>query len=188
VVVTKALYSALSAAVDGVAAYSEATAAATAESEIRRERAAMARAERIGPEMADFERTRGRFQERFANIGTEVLRILLQLWDIFEPFADKSISALEAGVALAAVLQKEGEVIADILRLDGAEAHKDAVEAGKLMEKALKELGEVFAGETEDPLENKFLEDLMGLGTEMALRGPGGLGGGAPRRARRGGP
>lgn len=184
VIATRALYNALSEASEGVAAFSAETAAAKGETEIRQQQASINRAARIGPEMADFERTRGRFQERFSNMGTEVLKILLQIWQVIEPFAEKSLSVMEAMVAAAAVLEKLVEMKIDVDTMAFAELKKDTKEMGPLLTKLGKELGEIFTGEKEDPLENKMLDDLEKMGVEMMVRGPGGF---PPRRARHGG-
>lgn len=184
---SKKLAGVLGEAVQGVAGYSAHVSAATAETEVRRERASINRGVQIGPQMAQFERSRSRMEERFSQMGTDILELLLQLWTALEPFIDKSVSVAEAGVAGVGVVAADLAMIIDIMSpWDGVDVGGGMDRIAKANEKLAKEVSEVLNGEADknDPLEDEFLESFMGLGAGMAskLGGPA-----APRRRAKGG-
>lgn len=175
----------LSEAVAGIAGYSADVSSATAESEIRQERAMVDRGARIGPEMAQFERSRGKMEERFTSMGTDILGLLAQLWNAAEPFMSGVLSVGEAGVAGLMAVEKQMEIAYDFATGNAIEAAKDMKDAAKANEKFAKEIKEIFEGEKEeDPLNDQFNEAFFGLGAGMASKLGGPV---APRRRARGG-
>jgi hypothetical protein len=154
-----------------LAGYSSQTAAAVGESETRREHAMLARSDRVGPQMAQFERFRGKSEERMMDIGTSIQGMLLSLINNLEPFIDKALSTAEAGMAGVEVLGKHAELMFDAFTGNAIETHKDLKELADLNKKFGKELTEIFMGEKDDdPLENDFLKMFGSLGNEMAVR------------------
>jgi len=81
--------------------YSGAVAGATAMSEIRQELAMFRRGARIGPDIARWESIRGRFEERLADVGTELLNVVLKFANQFEGEAETAIELL--GLAIKAI-------------------------------------------------------------------------------------
>ena len=75
--------------------FSGAVARSQAESEIRMLFSTLRRTERIGPDVAKWESLRGQFDEKFADIGTELLSILLKFANEFEESAKVGLKTLE---------------------------------------------------------------------------------------------
>ncbi len=107
VVAVKSLVSAFTSAVEQVKPYSAPVAAASAESEIREQFAILRRSESLGPQLANFERFRGKFEERMMEAWTKILEILLNIFDEIEP-------ATKATLAMAAALPEIIEVFVHI--------------------------------------------------------------------------
>lgn len=74
--------------VQQLAGFSGPLAAAQAQSEIRRELATIRRAGRLGGDLAEVEDLRSRWQDAMHDIGTEILKILLEALEAGRPFIE----------------------------------------------------------------------------------------------------
>lgn len=161
VVGAKKLADALSTQVQKLEGFSGAVSAATAETELRRERELFDRAERIGPQLAQFERSRGRAEERFSDLGTKIYEVLLAIWTALEPFINKAISALEAIVATLEAMFELLRLIYDVILIrDPTEATQRFLNAAAKMAKEIKEVFTGEAGQRNDPVDT-FLNDFL---------------------------
>ena len=161
VVGAKKLADALSTQVQKLEGFSGAVSSATAETELRRERALFDRAERIGPQLAQFERSRGRAEERFSELGTKIYEVLLAIWTALEPFINKAISALEAIVATLEAMFELLRLIYDVILIrDPTEATQRFLNAAAKMAKEIKEVFTGEAGQRNDPVDT-FLNDFL---------------------------
>lgn len=87
--------------------FSGSVAGAVAQTDIRRELAELRRARTIGPDLAQAERLRARFEESLTDINTQILRLLLELVQELRPFIDTAIDTLKG---LGGLLEKvDGE-------------------------------------------------------------------------------
>jgi len=176
-VASKKLSDTLSLQVEKLEGYSPDVSAATAETELRRERAMFDRAERIGPDLAEFERSRGKMEERLEKLLTEILNWAIGMWQVLEPFVSKMVSILEAILAGIGVLIELAKQIIDTLDtfdITGIKGSFD--EISKAADRFRKEVIEVFRGEADDDdfLTDPFLEEF--LRSADPLRGPEGDG------------
>lgn len=78
-----------------LAGFSPELAVAQSMTEIRRQGAMMRRAQRIGGGLAAVELQRARFEEQVTELGTNILQILLQILEKFDPLIELVIKATE---------------------------------------------------------------------------------------------
>jgi hypothetical protein len=97
-VIMKLAFDAIHRQVSEIEGYSPDVGFAAAKSEVRSELATMRRAERIGPDVAGFENTRGRMETKLYDLQTEMLKALLNMYQVIEPL----VEVLGVGVDLAA--------------------------------------------------------------------------------------
>lgn len=180
---TKALYGALSSASEKLAAYSPDVAGARGMSEVRSELAMYRRAERIGPELAQFEQFRGKVDERLINIGTTLLEIGLRLWTKAEPAVDSFLEFAEVSIESLAIFEANLERIC--AWLPGGETPEEAAKRlDPVIKKHIDRIAKILSGEEDDPPLDAFLEQFLAWGAP-GMNTPAAR---PPIRARRGGP
>ncbi|MCI0333546.1 MAG: hypothetical protein L0228_10025 [Planctomycetes bacterium] len=108
VVVIQKSWDVLAGEADRLSGLSGPLSAARAGSEVRSEMADLRRANELGPQLARFENTRGRLDEKLADIQTKILGVLLRWFEKAEP-------AIEAAIAAGDVVAASVPVIADTL-------------------------------------------------------------------------
>lgn len=150
---------------------------ATSETDIRRLRTQVDRAERIGPELARFERLRGRGEDALARVGTSILDVLIRIFEFWETELNVLVSSMEATAAGIDSMSTKGELIFDFLTGRFGELPEDIKRAIAAETRFNKELLEVFTGEKPDKLAT-FLDDFLNAGADIkggrledALRG-----------------
>jgi hypothetical protein len=114
------------------AQFSPIVANATAQSEIRDMLNEMRRAQRIGPELAQAENARSRFNSAMSEFETETLGLLAKAWSRLEPTAEKVVNLLTFLVEAAG---KAIDGVQEVIRQMPAQTE----EQKKLMEKWFKE-------------------------------------------------
>jgi hypothetical protein len=157
---------------DNLSKYSPELAGATAQSDIRDMLAEMRRAQRVGPELANVENLRSRFETGMTNLTTEMLKILSGILRFIEPIAN-----LAAAIpAVLAEIMKPGvdalEVIIDVLTLHFGDANKDRIQLMEDIKNLPKHLNDAVNGDP-DPLTDPFTADFfeMGEAATRALKG-----------------
>lgn len=121
---------------------------AEAETQLRREMASMRRAERIGPELASAERMRSRFEEKMADVQTELLKIALRIFEEFGPALNGALKVLEV---VADWLSRIGDVIIRLMPL----ARRIAPALGVAGPLIIRFLEEIAANTREDDEEDE---------------------------------
>jgi len=135
--------------------YSGAVAMATSESSIRGEMAMMRRAERIGPDVAKWERMRGQASEKLTDVTTEILNQLFEIVNKFEP---QITAAIEILGLLPPAIEAAGEAVQvqlDLLMGDVAGAWQDSKEGIE----ALKKLGKAVRDYIDDTKQQDIVQD-----------------------------
>ena len=163
-VATKKLSDAFHEEAQKLEAYSPDVAAASAENEIRHELAMLRRAEQIGPQLAQAERLRGRFEESMSDAWTKILEVLLKIYEFFEPAIARIPPFIDLIAALPdALWAKIDEVIAALTFYDDEDdkiAARQTAEATMRLGKAFEEFVRGREDEKElavDPFFEQFL-------------------------------
>ena len=142
-VATKKLSDAFHEEAQKLEAYSPDVAAASAENEIRHELAMLRRAEQIGPQLAQAERLRGRFEESMSDAWTKILEVLLKIYEFLEPAIVRIPPFIDLIAALPdALWAKIDEVIAALTFYDDEDdkiAARQTAEATMRLGKAFEE-------------------------------------------------
>lgn len=160
----KALFDTLSNEVKRLENVSPDVSVAASMSEVRRELADIRRSDQIGPELARFENVRSKFEDKASDLWTQVLKVLLNIFEVMEPGIEvitDGIGVLTAGME---VVNKNGEITIDILRRDWAELKKDLTEQGQATNRFGKAV-ENFLLRQEDKQEemnDPFLDGFLG--------------------------
>lgn len=163
-----ALSTALSSVVDNVAQYSADVAAATAESELGQEAAAIRRSNEIGPQLADFERSRGEMSERWADIMTSIYSLLLVGWKVIEPFLALALKGIDIATAS---LEAQVYALKSIYEKFTMQADASA-KSWEQAQKAMRHIADVIAGKEDDPLEDSLLDQFQGIADDVRARRP----------------
>lgn len=121
-------------------------------SEIRTEIGKMRRADRIGGDLADYENFKSRAEQRLAEVQTEILHALLDIFKLLEPTLEQALHGADIGIANLQVLAAHGEAVNKTLRGDivGALAANDR--ANELLGKVGKEILEWVRNEDSDDM------------------------------------
>lgn len=148
--------------------YSAAISMAISETDIRRERAMFSRAERIGPDVAKWERLRGEAAERLAEIGTEILDLMFRVVEPLEPIAREILEAsklIPPGIEIMAV---NLETIKDVMTGHWIEVFTEDIAAARAaQDKLLKAIKDyIDRKDADDPVVDPFLLEFFEIGAE----------------------
>jgi hypothetical protein len=166
-------------------AYSVEVSLATARTAVMRERMAFARAERIGPDVAKWERIRSNAEEQLQRVGTEILKVVLNIFETFEPEIKALVELLKILPPAVEVGGKQLEILVDFATTDVAELLKDAKEVPGLIQKLMTAVKTAVDNinkppEDQPPFNDPFLQDFFLIGQNMP--GPPRPPGRRPRR------
>ena len=160
--------------------FSPEVSAAAARTEVRRELAQIRRAREIGPGVASFEDARGKFEDLTTRLWTEILNVLVAIWEVIEPFVTFMIDVFEVIVEFIGFMVDGIKAIINLLRGTGASVISAASNI-KAMNGHLKQMGKeigdlVGLGEDDkDKLVDPFMAELNSI-VDNATRTPGRLG------------
>ena len=162
--VVKAFVGALSSAVTSLKEFSPQVAVASAKNEIRQEMAMLRRARAIGPQLARFEETKGKIQDKLFDMGTEILKVLIAIFEVLEPFID---GVLAIPKAVGQIAEDQNTLMNAITEMFSA---KGIGEMGQAFGKIETILGKMFGliereaekkEDEEPPQFDPFLEQLL---------------------------
>lgn len=135
--------------------------------DLRAEMADMRRADTIGPQLAQFENDRSRAMTAISDIGTSILKVLLDFYQTFQPAIEMGLKSLEliaaGGETISAQVASYIEYWNDNQR--AADLHWErAMKAADKMYKLLTDEREV------EPLDDPFLQQFLGGADGRALQ------------------
>lgn len=161
----KIAFDTLNSQVEKLQDYSPEVSGAVAMSEVRAEMATMRRAEKIGPDLAGFETTRGRMEEKLADLGTQILQSLLNIYKMVEPLvnlAGVGVDMASAGLAMLSSINSAATKLAALDFKGAAKALEEGTkEAQRLIERAGKDIAGALTGEElefDDPFMTQWAE------------------------------
>ena len=147
--------------------YSTEVAAASAENEVRQELAMLRRAEQIGPQLAQAEKLRGRFEEAMSDAWTKILEVLLQIFEAFSPILSRIPAAIDVFTSYLDLLNARFDqliaVLTPMTKEDDLAAARRASEATVRLGKAFEEFLKGQEDE-EEPAIDPFFEQFMNSG------------------------
>jgi hypothetical protein len=160
--VVKGVFDALNNQVKQLEGVSADVSVATSITDMRREMADIRRAEKIGPDIARFENIRSKFEDKAADLWTEVLKVLVKLFETVEPAIELTTDGI--GVMTAGFETLNANIDAFRARFtatneDNKLAQQAQAKASDNMAKAMKALAERNQ-EEEDP-NDPFMAMLM---------------------------
>lgn len=132
--------------------YSAAVAGAVAQSEIRQELATFRRAQRIGPDVAKWELLRGKMDEKLTDIGTEILKQIMEWANKWGPQIESALGLL--GLVPPAI-EMQGNILQAIyeaLTFDIGGAMTDFQEASEGFKKLKKAIEDYIKDKKDDDL------------------------------------
>lgn len=136
---------------------------ASAINDYRMELARIERADRIGPGLARFEEMRGRILEQIYEIGTEILDLLVTIFDAVRPLLEGMVHYLELSVNILGVVVGHMKVMIDVLTLQVHKAMKDMQALAERWAELWRQLNPA-----PDPIHDPFMQDfLRGLPWEL---------------------
>jgi len=143
--------------------YSGMIAGAAAQTDIARERSAMRRAERLGPQLVDAEGTRRRFEEVQADIMTSIYQLLLTWYEANKITFNIILSILTAiSKSMEVMAELLGSLI-DFLTLNWLDMKDHILDAWKTAKQAAEDLKDIWTGGDDDPLDDPFIKDWLGV-------------------------
>lgn len=140
--------------------YSPDVAFASAINEVREELSTLRRAEKIGPQLARFEDTKGKINEALSDLWSQILKILLDLFEAVKPLIDRIPPGIDLVTATLEFQAKGIEQIFDLMTGNIQELKKDHAESLKIAEKMAKSLKELVEGQI-DPFEEFDQDPLL---------------------------
>lgn len=179
VVVVKKFVSTLTNEVQRAKQYSPVVAIADAESQIRRFFGEFRRAQRLGPGLARFETTRSKIEESVFEFKTEVLALLLQIFEALKPAIDFVPRIFEALTELLKIIPQMANVLQTFFDGKWKEAAEQMGAVGVTIGKAYNELVKANEKDKDPPLDPAFQalfkvqEDLR---ANLQVPGVGGFG------------
>ena len=139
--------------------YSADVSMASAESEIRQTFATIRRAEQIGPDVAKWERLRGRAEEKWADAMTKVLELILKAVEPLEPVADELIKMMDIIPPFLDVAGGHMGIMTKALTLDIPGAMQAMPEQAGNMKKLLKSVTDWIADNKDDDIDVGYFWD-----------------------------
>lgn len=166
----KIAFDTLNSQVEKLQDYSPEVSGAVAMSEVRSEMATLRRAEKIGPDLASFESTRGRMEEKLSDLGTQMLQSLLNIYKMIEPLVNLVGAGVDTATAGLSILTSLNAAATKLAALDfkgAAKALEEGTkEAQRLIERAGKDIVGAVTGE-----ETEFDDPFMAQWAEMSRIG-----------------
>ena len=133
---------------------------ASSMNDVRRELADIKRAERIGPDLARFESTRGKLSEKWGEVWTEILAVLAKFANAAEPFIEFAANTLGVIASGMEVGNAHLEIVSDFFSGRLAEIWDDVKAKNAAQEKFNKSLEKLLLHQQdqEDDLEDPFMK------------------------------
>lgn len=165
----KGLFDTLSNEVKRLEGVSADVSVAASMTDVRRELADLRRADKIGPDLARFENTRSKLEDKMSDAWTEILKVLLRIFETIEPavklgtdFVGLFAAALDSVLAAIDAVRAELTLADDE---DDKRAGAALVAATKRMTEALENFGrEKEENDLEDPFLKQWLANFAGGG------------------------
>lgn len=159
----KGLFDTLSNEVKRLEGVSADVSVAASMTDVRRELADLRRADKIGPDLARFENTRSKFEDKMADAWTEVLKVLLRIFETIEPavkLGTDFVGLFAAG--LDQVISAIDTVRAAVTWDGGEDDRKAAVALKNASERLTAALESFGRDKEEDDPEDPFMKLLLG--------------------------
>jgi hypothetical protein len=144
---TKAMVDALTAGADSIKDLSPDVALANAENEIRQTFAMLRRAEQVGPQLGNFQRDMGDFNEQLTDIFTKVLEELARIWEENHDLVDAGKLALKILEVHIPLFGKQLDLLVDAATNFGTVEIKKIEEMQAAHKKATDETNRLLAEE-----------------------------------------
>lgn len=158
----KGLFDTLSNEVKRLEGVSADVSVAASMTDVRRELADLRRADKIGPDLARFENTRSKFEDKLSDAWTEILKVLLRIFETIEPavklgtdFVGLFAAALDQ--VLAAI-----DTVRAAMTWDGEDDKKAAAALTNASERLTQALESFGRDKEEDDPEDPFMKLLLG--------------------------
>lgn len=164
----KGMFDALNSQVQKLEGVSAEVSVAASMTDIRREMADMRRAERIGPDLARFETTRAKWEDKASDLYTEILKVLLKIFEVVEPgvqLAADGIAVVAAGLEKINANIDAFQARFTATNEDNKRAAEAQAKASKNLERAIRDFGkDKEEEEIEDPFLKQFIANFAGGG------------------------
>lgn len=166
----KALFDTLSNEVKRLENVSADVNVAASMTEVRREMADLRRAEKIGPDLARFENVRSKLEDKTADLWTEVLKVLLKIFEVIEPAIEVVTDGIGVVTAGMEGVNVDLEIISDTLTGNFADMPQNFRDKTDAQNKLLKAIATLLTdqkdepADAEDPFMNAFLANFAGGG------------------------
>jgi len=149
-----------------LAKYSGALAASSAQADIRQQQAEISRANQLGPLLASFQNDYSRGQTALYDLGTQLLKVVLEAYQIVRPFAETGIKLLEV-TAAGTEIQVDGlRSLVHLLSGQFGAVRQDWAAIDKSLQKIL-DIIQGAQANGDDPLLDQFNRDFV-----EAIAGP----------------
>ena len=139
--------------------FSPELARSTAQADIRALRAEIDRARSVGPGLARFQEDWSRMMATFSEMGTTLIELLTNLWDLFRPFVKTVETFIEITAAAFEILVDTAKVFTEFMSGDFKGMKEAADETAQDILKWVRKIADNF-GEV-DPLADEFSEQFL---------------------------